>query len=60
MGDNEDWIVRPALEGMCKYESLKDGTLDLEDVARMNAALDVKAENQRRLNRAQEDKHGQW
>jgi hypothetical protein len=33
---------------MCKYESLKDGTLDLADVALMNEALDVKAENERR------------
>lgn len=39
---------------MCKYESLRDGTLNLEDVARMNAALDVKAENERRYRKAQE------
>jgi hypothetical protein len=30
---------------MCKYESLKDGTLDLEDVARMNDALVARDEN---------------
>lgn len=40
--------MRPAIRGMCKYESLKDGTLDLEDVARMNDALDVVDENERR------------
>ena len=34
---------------MCKYESLRDGTLSLEDVAMMNDALDVQAENERRL-----------
>lgn len=33
---------------MCHYESLKDGTLDLADVALMNDALDVMAENERR------------
>lgn len=37
---------------MCKYESLKDGTLDLEDVALMNEALDVQAENQARIQKA--------
>jgi hypothetical protein len=31
---------------MCKYESLKDGTLDLADIALMNDALSVKAENE--------------
>lgn len=46
--------MRPALEGMCKYESLKDGTLDLEDVALMNDELDVRAENERRYRKAQE------
>lgn len=43
-----DWLLRPAIEGVCKYESLKDGTLDLEDIARMNDALTVKYENERR------------
>jgi hypothetical protein len=54
MEDGEDWIMKPAIAGVCKYESLKDGTLDLEDVARMNAALDVKAENERLYRKAQE------
>lgn len=40
--------MRPALEGVCKYESLKDGTLDLCDVALMNEALDVRDENMAR------------
>ena len=46
--------MRPCMEGMCLYESLKDGTLSLFDVARMNDALDVKNENQRRYMAAQE------
>lgn len=54
MADGEDWICRPAVEGMCSYESLKNGALDLEDVARMNAALDVKAENEKRYRKANE------
>lgn len=56
MVDDEDWIIRPAIEGVCRYESLKDCTLDLEDVARMNAALDVKVENERLWRKAQEGK----
>ncbi|EPL3172198.1 DUF6889 family protein [Serratia bockelmannii] len=30
---------------MCSYESLKDGTLSLADIALMNESLDVEAEN---------------
>lgn len=40
--------MRPVLAGCCKYESLVDGTLGLEDVARMNEALDVREENEAR------------
>lgn len=49
MDDDEDWILRPVLRGLCKYESLKDGTLGLVDLALLNEALDVEAENQHRL-----------
>lgn len=42
-------LMRPVIRGLCKYESLKDGTLDLNDIARMNEALDVQTENDRRL-----------
>ena len=41
--------MRPVLEGLCKYESLTDGTLSLEDIKTMHDALDVKHENERRL-----------
>lgn len=34
------------IRGLCRYESLKDGTLDLADIALMNDALDVQADNQ--------------
>lgn len=44
--DGEDWLLRPVVRGMCRYESLKDGSIDLSDVALMNDALDVVAENQ--------------
>lgn len=32
---------------MCRYESLKDGTLDLADIALMNDKLMVRADNER-------------
>jgi hypothetical protein len=52
MASGEDWLMRPILEGMCRYESLLDGTLDLGDFARMNDALNVREENERRINAA--------
>jgi hypothetical protein len=53
MTDGEEWMMRVVVEGVCKYESLIDGTLNLKDVARMNAALDVKYENENRMRKAQ-------
>lgn len=55
MVGDEDWLMRPVDEGYCRYESLKDGTLDLEDIARMNDAIAVKYENQERIRKAQEN-----
>jgi len=46
MQDDEDWIMRPVVKGMCRYESLLNGRIGLVDIARMNEALDVIAENQ--------------
>lgn len=46
--------MRPVIEGLCSYESLKDCSLDLADLAKMNDALDIKAENESRYRRAQE------
>lgn len=37
--------MRPVHAGMCKYESLKDGTLTLEDILLMNVYLDNAAYN---------------
>lgn len=44
--------MRPVLRGLCKYESLLDGTIDLEDIALMNDALDVSDENEARTLKA--------
>ncbi|MDP3351811.1 MAG: hypothetical protein Q8S92_22730 [Hydrogenophaga sp.] len=42
----EDWLLAPVLAGMCRFESLRDGTLGLEDLGLMNDALAVKADNE--------------
>lgn len=54
MPDGEDWLLRPVDAGMCKYESLLDGTLQLVDVARLNDLLDVRIENETRYRKANE------
>jgi len=46
--------MRPVLRGLCKFESLKDGTIDLADLAMMNDALDVQTENEYRREKANE------
>ena len=49
MASEEDWLFRPVLRGMCQYESLKNGTLDILDLTKMNEAIDVELENQKRV-----------
>lgn len=44
------------IRGLCRYESLKDGTVDLADIALMNDALDVQADNQLLLEQFNEQK----
>lgn len=55
MDSGEDWLMRPVLEGLCGFESLRNGVLSLEDIAVMNDALDVRAENEARYRRAHAD-----
>lgn len=43
--NGEDWLLRPVVRQLCRFESLKDGTVDLCDIALMNEALDVIDEN---------------
>ena len=52
MPNGEDWLFRPVLRGMCKAESLYDGTLRIEQLAKLNDVLDVEAENQERMRAA--------
>jgi len=40
------FLLKPVMAGMCKYESLLDGTLKLIDFAIMNDALDCKSWNE--------------
>lgn len=54
----EDWLLAPVHAQMCRFESLKDGTLDLADVALMNDSLAVRADNEAAARRRQEREHG--
>ncbi len=47
--------MQPVRNGMCLYESLKDGTLDLADIALMNDSLAVQADNEALALKRQED-----
>jgi hypothetical protein len=57
MPGDEDWLMAPVLAGLCRYESLIDGTLGVADLARMHDALAVRAENERRARERMPD-HG--
>ncbi len=54
MPDDLDWLYRPVMRGLCRGESLTDGTLHIEHFAEMNAVLDVADENQVRATKAAE------
>lgn len=49
MADGEGWVLRPVMRGLCTYESLKNGAVDLCDIARMNDAIDIDDENRKRI-----------
>jgi len=51
MPDGEGYLLRPVAKGMCRLESLLDGTLDLEHIMLANDYLDIIDENDRRLHR---------
>ncbi|WP_423826082.1 DUF6889 family protein [Serratia grimesii] len=48
-------MLRPVHARMCSYESIKDGTLTLADIALMNESLDVEAENNYLIKKWQAD-----
>ncbi len=49
MPGGEDWLMRPVMHGLCRYESLKGTELDLADFARMNDAIDIDEVNRKKL-----------
>ncbi|MEN6629818.1 MAG: hypothetical protein ABFC42_09245 [Sulfuricella sp.] len=46
------------IKGLCRYESLKDGTIDLADIALMNDALAVQADNETQMRELMEKQNG--
>jgi len=38
-------MYKPVIKGMCRYESLIDGTIHIEDIRRMNDAIAVNEDN---------------
>ena len=48
MASGEDWLLRPVLRGLCRFEALVDGSLTLEQISTLNDALDTMDENERR------------
>lgn len=53
--DGLSWLLTPVKQGMCRYESLLDGTLSLADIALMNEVLQAEGENESRAYKAAED-----
>ena len=51
--------MRPVAKGWCKYESLKDGTLSMNDIALMNDALAVEEINTERVQKHYENQNKQ-
>ncbi|MCC8364914.1 hypothetical protein J8V57_01240 [Xenorhabdus sp. PB61.4] len=49
--------MRLITHGMCTFQSLKNGDIDLADVALMNDALDVDAENEALIARWRDEQH---
>ncbi|MCJ2031298.1 hypothetical protein MKK50_18185 [Methylobacterium sp. J-043] len=53
----KSWLLRPVESGMCRFESLLDGTLDLSHIALMNESISVRVENENRARAASQEKH---
>ncbi|WP_392440508.1 DUF6889 family protein [Edwardsiella piscicida] len=49
------YLLDPVDAGLIPYNALRDGSIDLCDIALMNDYLAVKADNQRRIERWRED-----
>ncbi|EEW0266136.1 TPA: NTP pyrophosphohydrolase [Escherichia coli] len=53
--DGLSYLLDPVDAGLIPYYALKDGSIDLCDIALMNDHLAVKADNQRRIEKWRED-----
>lgn len=53
--EDRDILMRPVLRGLCRYESILDGTLSLCDIMDLNEALDVFDENSYRASEARKN-----
>lgn len=56
MGDMKDWILRPVLQGLVRYESIISCQITLADLALLNDAMDVEAENRYRVQEAMKER----
>jgi hypothetical protein len=54
----EEWCLRPVEAGLCKVESLLDGTIMLDHLAMLNEMLDVKYENEAIMHEAMKPDNG--
>ena len=52
LGGVRDFVMCPVVNGLCKMESIYDGSLSLADFALMNDALALRAENEHRAREA--------
>ncbi|WP_071990472.1 DUF6889 family protein [Salmonella enterica] len=55
MPDGEDYLRRPVRAGYIKYTDLKNGSVDLADIARMNDWLDLEDDNKARIAQWEKD-----
>ena len=53
--DGLSYLLNPVDAGLIPYTALKDGSVDLYDIALLNDHLAVKADNQRRIEKWRED-----
>lgn len=56
MDSEEDWMLSLVADGMIRYSDLTDGTVSLEDCARMSDYLNVREENKARIRKYMENK----
>jgi hypothetical protein len=56
MESGEGWLLSLVDEGMLRYSDLIDGTVSLQDCAKLNDYLNVRSENRARIKKVMENK----